>query len=126
MDDEAEEEALVQRVNFIKKAHLVFVTGGDQSRLTEAYKGPILEALKARYAQGGLMYVGCSAGTHVLSKLMITGGSGNFAQKGQVQHSQGWGILDVTFDTHLDSRDRQYRCISIVSQYPNVLACGMF
>ncbi len=58
-------------IAIINQADLVYVIGGDQSRLARTFlkddgsDSPLLAAIRARYAAGSLLYAGDSAGTAI-------------------------------------------------------------
>lgn len=58
-------------IAIINQADLVYVIGGDQSRLARTFLNddgtdrPLLAAIRARYAAGALLYAGDSAGTAI-------------------------------------------------------------
>src|SRR5262249_30437995 len=59
----------------LPEATAVWLGGGDQSKLTEAYLGTAVEKeLHALLARGGVVG-GTSAGAAVMSRVMITGGN---------------------------------------------------
>ena len=58
-------------IAIINQADLVYVTGGDQSRLSRTFLNddgsdrPLMAAIRARYAAGNFIYAGDSAGTAI-------------------------------------------------------------
>jgi cyanophycinase len=58
-------------IAIVSQADLVYVIGGDQSRLARTFlnndgsDSPLLAAIRARYASGSLIYAGDSAGTAI-------------------------------------------------------------
>ena len=98
----------------------VWLSGGDQSRLTAAYKGQPVEAeLLALLKRGGVIG-GTSAGAAVMSDPMITGGN-PVATTGP-----GFGFLPgVLVDQHFTQRKRLPRLQGVLEQSPGVVGLGI-
>lgn len=98
----------------------VWFGGGDQSRLTEAYKGTLVEKeLRKLHARGGVIG-GTSAGAAVLSDLMITGG------KDTARTGPGFGLLPgFVVDQHFVARSRQKRLAGVVAANPGYVGLGI-
>jgi len=111
----------------IRGARGLFLTGGDQNRITAALRGtPAGEALAAVYASGGVVG-GTSAGTACLSDPMITG-EGDFATlaAGSVGRAPGLGLLPgVLLDQHFVARKRQNRLLVSVLESRDLLGVGV-
>src|SRR5207248_10378382 len=77
----------------------VWFTGGDQSRLADAYRGTRVErALHKLLARGGVIG-GTSAGAAVMSQVMIVGGNP------EARVGTGFGLLPgVVVDQHFSNR----------------------
>ncbi|MDG3003436.1 cyanophycinase [Paludisphaera mucosa] len=95
----------------------VWFSGGDQSRVTEAYLGTAFESgLRRLLARGGVIG-GTSAGAAIMSRVMITGG----AEKATV--GVGFGFLpDVVVDQHALRRSRLNRLVGVLTEHPEVAA----
>jgi cyanophycinase len=62
-----------EKLDSLRNAKLIFISGGDQSRFMDAVNGtPALEALKEAFANGAVI-AGTSAGAAVMGRKMITG-----------------------------------------------------
>jgi cyanophycinase len=98
----------------------VWLSGGDQSRLTDAYRGKPVEAeLRAVLARGGVVG-GTSAGAAVMSDPMITGGN-PVATTGP-----GFGFLPgVLVDQHFTQRKRLPRLAGAIEQFPGMVGLGI-
>lgn len=111
----------------LAKATGVFFTGGDQSRIMDVLAdAPLADALRARYA-AGVVFGGTSAGTAIMSPIMITG-NGDFtvidAQK--VETKPGLGLLPGTIvDQHFIARQRQNRLFGLIIRNPEALGVGV-
>lgn len=113
----ADTEAFVEP---LRQATAVWLSGGDQSRLTEAYRGTRVEAeLRALLARGGVVG-GTSAGAAVMSDPMITGGS-KVATLGR-----GFGLLPgVVCDQHFVARGRIDRLRGVLAAHPEYVGLGI-
>lgn len=111
----------------IRGARGVFLTGGDQSRITAALVDtPAGEALAGVYASGGVVG-GTSAGTACMSDPMITG-EGDFTKvvAGGVERKRGLGLVPgVLLDQHFVARQRQNRLLASVLERPDLLGVGV-
>ena len=122
---ECENPGVLERV---KKADIVFFTGGDQLRLTSIIGGTSLhEILLQKYMNEPFVYAGTSAGAACVSKQMIYQGSSSEAlQKGEVKITSGLGFIDnVTIDTHFVKRGRIGRLFQAVVSNPKTLGLGL-
>ena len=122
---ECENPGLLERV---KKAGIVFFTGGDQLRLTSIIGGTSLhEILLQKYMNEPFVYAGTSAGAACVSKQMIYQGSSSEAlQKGEIKITSGLGFIDnVTIDTHFVKRGRIGRLFQAVVSNPKTLGLGL-
>jgi cyanophycinase len=111
----------------LRHASGVFFGGGDQSRIMDVLRDrELLQALRDRYREG-VVFAGSSAGTAVMSAIMITG-EGDFSvidgQKVEVR--AGIGLLPgVIIDQHFLKRQRQNRLFGLVLEYPRLLGVGV-
>jgi cyanophycinase len=104
----------------LKEATAVWLGGGDQSRLANAYRGTAFERELWRLLARGGVIGGTSAGASVMSSVMITGGNP------QVQVGTGFGLLpDVVIDQHFENRKRQQRLLGVLAQHRNCLGLGI-
>ena len=114
-------------VRRIKACDVVFLTGGDQLRLTSLLGGsPVLEAIKDHYFNGGVV-AGTSAGAAAMSATMIFEGDAEKSmKKGNVQMVPGLGLNRLaTFDTHFIQRGRVSRLLEIVASNPGLIGLGL-
>jgi cyanophycinase len=98
----------------------VWLGGGDQSKLTAAYRGTRVEKeLHKLLARRGVIG-GTSAGAAVMSKVMIARGN----PKAEV--SEGFGFLPgVIVDQHFLKRKRQERLEGVLEQHPGYFGLGI-
>ncbi len=104
----------------LQEATGVWLSGGDQSKLVEAYGGTLVEReLHEVLARGGVIG-GTSAGAAVMSAIMITGGY-------PAAHvGTGFNFLSgVVVDTHFDRRHREPRLLGVLTTHPDCLGLGI-
>ena len=105
----------------------IFMTGGNQLKLSSLITGTsfgdaILEAYQRGVAVGGT-----SAGASILAEHMIAFGAGGSTPKQRMsQLSAGLGLLrGVVIDQHFEQRNRYGRLLSLVAQSPSLLGLGV-
>lgn len=105
----------------------IFMTGGNQLRLTSILGGTRLHtAMLAAYERGAVV-AGTSAGAAAMSTVMIAhGNSGQAPRNGMAQFSPGLGFTNqVFFDQHFSQRVRIGRLLVALALYPGWLAIGI-
>ena len=105
----------------------VFVTGGNQLRLSTILGGtPIAKAIRQLNAVG-VHYAGTSAGAAIVSQHMIVGGStGVVPTEGGVNLAPGLGLINTAvIDQHFNERNRLARLFSAVSYNPFLTGIGL-
>ena len=118
---------LSRHIKAVRNASAVFIAGGTQMRLSAIIGGTELEAeLHAAYRRGAVIG-GTSAGTAILSKVMLAyGQSGATPRERIAQFSQGFGFTDkIVFDQHFRQRDRLGRLAYAVAAHPGLLGVGV-
>jgi cyanophycinase len=121
---QANNKALAKKLD---DADLIFLTGGDQLRLTTILGGTwVLDAIHKRLRVGALI-VGTSAGAAVFSDTMIyEGKSEEGLFKGGVLTTSGFGFVEnIIFDTHFIDRGRIGRLMQIVTTNPTSIGVGL-
>lgn len=113
----------------LARATGVWFAGGDQAGHMAALNsngGAPLEAVRRRF-RDGLPFGGTSAGTAVMSRIMLTG-DGDFTAIGpdKTETAEGLGLLDgVILDQHFIKRGRQNRLFSLVLKHRDQLGLGV-
>lgn len=105
----------------------VFLTGGNQLRLSSTIGGTRLaQAIMARF-QAGAVVAGTSAGASAMSTHMIAfGASGATPKHRMAQIAAGLGLLPgVIVDQHFQQRNRLGRLLSLIAQNPSLLGLGV-
>src|SRR6187551_1278796 len=113
--EESRDAELVKRID---EASGVFMTGGNQLKLSSVICGTPL---------GGVVVAGTSAGASIQSSHMVAFGvSGATPKQRMTQVAAGLGLLGSTvIDQHFDQRNRYGRLLMIVSQSPQLLGIGV-
>ena len=121
---EAADPALVAELT---EATGIFMTGGNQTKLSAVVTGtPFGEAIKAAHARG-IVVGGTSAGASVQSEHMVAFGREGATPKLRMSHlSAGLGLLQgVVVDQHFEQRNRYGRLLTLVCHSPHLLGIGV-
>jgi cyanophycinase len=105
----------------------IFMTGGNQLRLSSTIGGTVLaDAVLDRFRQGAVV-AGTSAGASAMSSHMIAfGASGATPKHRMAQIAAGLGVLPgVIVDQHFQQRNRLGRLLSLIAQNPSLLGLGV-
>jgi len=105
----------------------VFLTGGNQLRLSSTIGGTKLaQAIVARHREGAVV-AGTSAGASAMSSHMVAfGASGATPKQRMVQMAAGLGIVPgVIIDQHFEQRNRLGRLLAIIAHNPSLLGIGV-
>jgi cyanophycinase len=114
-------------VKVVDEASGVFMTGGNQLKLSAVICGtPVGDAVVRAHARGAVVG-GTSAGASIQSSHMVAfGGPGVTPKQRMTQVAAGLGLLDTTvIDQHFDQRNRYGRLLMIVAQSPQLLGIGV-
>src|SRR3954453_23532018 len=122
-----EEAADPDLVKVLDEATGVFMTGGNQLKLSAIICGPPVGDAVVRAHQRGAVVGGTSAGASIQSSHMVAFGVGGTTPKQRMtQVAAGLGLLDTTvIDQHFDQRNRYGRLLMIVAQSPQLLGIGI-
>ena len=116
------------RVAAIEQADGIFITGGNQLRLSTILGGtPIAQAIRASNARG-VPVGGTSAGAGILSEHMIAGGDsdGSTPHANSVRMAPGLGLTNrVVIDQHFRQRDRLGRLMAALAYNPFAIGLGV-
>ncbi len=105
----------------------VFLTGGNQLRLSSVVAGTVLGRAIIEANHRGAVVAGTSAGASAASShMMAFGSSGETPKNRMAQMAAGLGLLqNVVVDQHFEQRTRIGRLISVVAQSPSLLGIGV-
>jgi cyanophycinase len=122
--DDAYDPDLVAR---LAGATGIFMTGGNQLKLSAIICGtPLGDAIVAA-RERGVVVAGTSAGASIQSSHMVAfGGPGSTPKQRMTQVAAGLGLLGSSvIDQHFDQRNRYGRLLMIVAQSPQLLGIGV-
>jgi cyanophycinase len=122
-----EQASDAEHIDKLRHATVVFLTGGDQVRLTGMLGGSLaFQCLHDLYARGGTI-AGTSAGAAAMSATMLFGRGGvQSHQLLSLEMAPGLGLLsDVVIDSHFAERGRLGRLLGAVAQNPRNLGLGI-
>jgi cyanophycinase len=116
-----------EELALLEKATGVFLTGGNQLRLSTTLGGtPVAKSLRLLNA-GGVHVAGTSAGAAFVSEHMIAyGDEGSTPRSGMVALAPGLGLTNrIVVDQHFRQRDRLGRLLSALAFNPFAVGLGL-
>jgi cyanophycinase len=121
---EAQDPALAARLG---EVDAVFMTGGNQLKLSSFLTGTAFGDAVVEAYQRGAVVGGTSAGASILAEHMIAFGVGGSTPRQRMsQLSVGLGLIrGVVIDQHFEQRNRYGRLLSLVAQSPSLLGLGV-
>ena len=135
LDFVKDEVLTTAKIDSIKNAKMVYISGGDQNRFMAIVAGTDIEKAIHESFNKGHVIAGTSAGAAVMSKLMITGNElkhPDYASTfrnidaDNIEIKTGLGMLtNVIIDQHFVKRSRYNRLISAVIEHPEMLGIGI-
>jgi cyanophycinase len=114
-----------ETLRVLSSATGIFITGGNQLRLSTILGGtPVARLIRSLNADG-VHVAGTSAGAAIVSEHMIAGGrSGSSPRESGVELAPGLGLTNrVIIDQHFNQRQRMGRLLAALSFNP--FACGL-
>ncbi|MCC7150334.1 MAG: cyanophycinase [Saprospiraceae bacterium] len=123
------------KLDSVKNARLIFLSGGDQNRFMHlVLNSPLEQAIKDALSNGALI-AGTSAGAAMMSKYMITGNqfqdtvyTATFKNiiAENVEIAMGLGLLvNAIVDQHFLIRSRHNRLLTAICEYPGNTGIGI-
>jgi len=105
----------------------IFMTGGNQLRLSSVIGGTALGRAIIERHRAGAIVAGTSAGASAISSHMVAfGTSGTTPKQRMTQMSAGLGLLTgVVIDQHFEQRNRIGRLLALIAQSPALLGMGI-
>ncbi len=114
-------------LEYIEKATGIFITGGNQLRLSTILGGtPVAKAVRRANAHG-VTVGGTSAGAAILSEHMIAyGAEGSTPHAAAVTLVPGFGLTNrIMIDQHFRQRDRLGRLLTAIAYNPFAVGVGL-
>ena len=114
-------------VRLVDEATAVFMTGGNQLKLSAVICGTPVGDAVVRAHERGAVVAGTSAGASIQSSHMVAFGPGGGTPKQRMtQVAAGLGLVgSAVIDQHFDQRNRYGRLLMIVAQSPQLLGIGV-
>lgn len=125
--EEREEADAPSSAAMLADATGIYLTGGNQSRLTQIVGGTRLADALFNAHDRGVVLAGTSAGASAMASHMVAyGNPGPTPKNRMVQLSAGLGILHgLVVDQHFEQRGRMGRLLALVAQSPSLLGVGL-
>jgi len=113
--------------DMLDRATGIFMTGGNQLRLSTILGGTLVAQKIRRQNAAGVPVAGTSAGASIMSEHMIAGGSSNSAPaEGNINMAPGLGLTNaVIIDQHFTQRNRLGRLLTASSYNPFLIGLGI-
>ncbi|WP_419883615.1 cyanophycinase [Peribacillus sp. B-H-3] len=113
--------------DLISSMSAVFISGGDQSRLTDLIGGTKLHQSLTDNWRRGMVLAGTSAGASIMAKQMILSADMKLTDnKLKVKLGEGFGFLDtILIDQHFSQRGRFDRLLSAIAQNKDTIGIGI-
>jgi cyanophycinase len=102
----------------IRHATGVWISGGKQSQIANAYSGTLVARELCALVERGGVVGGTSAGAACQSRVMIV--------RGRIYEKDGFGLLPGTIiDQHFLARDRKARLLEALTLHPDLVGLGV-
>ncbi len=111
----------------LDRATGIFMTGGNQLRLSTIIGGTLVAQKIRRQNAAGVPVAGTSAGASIMSEHMVAGGASNAAPaEDSVNLAPGLGLTNaVIIDQHFTQRNRLGRLLAATSYNPFLIGLGI-
>jgi cyanophycinase len=122
--DEANDEFTARKLDHVTG---VYLTGGNQLRLSSVVGGTAVERAILEAHERGAVVAGTSAGASAVTTHMVAfGASGATPKHRMAQISAGLGLVrNVVVDQHFEQRTRLGRLLAVVAQSPTLIGLGL-
>lgn len=130
-----DEELKQSKLDSIRNAKLIYISGGDQNKFMDIVKDTEIETLIHEAYKNGTLIAGTSAGAAVMSKMMITGKelkhpkySSTFKnlESDNIETKTGLGLItNIIVDQHFVYRSRYNRLLTAIIDYPELTGVGI-
>jgi cyanophycinase len=110
----------------LKQATFVFIDGGRQWRLADAYLDTrVQRELKNLLRRGGVI-AGSSAGASILASYLVRGDLSSADIVMAKGHERGFGLIpDTAIDQHVSERHREHDLEQVIATHPKLLGIGI-
>ena len=113
--------------SMLDRATGIFMTGGNQLRLSAILGGTLVARKIRRKNAAGVPVAGTSAGASIMSEHMVAGGSSNVSPaEGRITLAPGMGLTNAAIiDQHFTQRNRLGRLLTAASYNPFLIGLGI-
>jgi cyanophycinase len=120
-------------IDILQKASGVWIMGGRQWRLADAYLDTAVEReIKNLLARGGVVG-GSSAGASIQASFLVRGDPGNSRNPNgnneiliSPGHTRGFGLLtNSAIDQHVNTREREHDLLQVIKKHPELVGFGI-
>ena len=110
----------------LKQATFVFIDGGRQWRLADAYLGTRVERELRNVLKRGGVIAGSSAGASILGSYLVRGDPKSAEVMMAKGHERGFGFIpNCAIDQHVSERHRERDMEPVVATHPDLLGIGI-
>jgi len=110
----------------LKQATFVFIDGGRQWRLADAYLGTRVERELRNVLKRGGVIAGSSAGASILASYLVRGDPKGAEVMMANGHERGFGFVpNSAIDQHVSERHREHDMEPVVAAHPKLLGIGI-
>ncbi len=130
-----DEKLKASKLDSIRNAKLIYISGGDQNRFMAIVEGTEIETIIHEAYKKGALIAGTSAGAAVMSKMMITGSELKHPEyestfrnieSENIEIKTGLGLIDnIIVDQHFVKRSRYNRLLSAIIEHPELVGVGI-
>lgn len=125
----------VSKLDSIRNAKLIYISGGDQNKFMDIVQGTEIETLIHEAYENGSLIAGTSAGAAVMSEMMITGTELKYPkynatyrhlESENIETKTGLGLITtIIVDQHFVYRSRYNRLLTAIIEYPELIGVGI-
>jgi cyanophycinase len=110
----------------LRQATFVFIDGGRQWRLADAYLGTRVERELRNVLKRGGVIAGSSAGASILASYLVRGDPEGAEVMMARGHERGFGFIpNSAIDQHVSERHRERDLVPVIAAYPKLLGIGI-
>ncbi|EPR71196.1 Cyanophycinase [Winogradskyella psychrotolerans RS-3] len=130
-----DEVLTVSKLDSIRNAKLIYISGGDQNKFMDIVQGTEIEVLIHEAYENGSLIAGTSAGAAVMSEMMITGtemkhpkynATYRHLESENIETKTGLGLITtIIVDQHFVYRSRYNRLLTAIIEYPELTGVGI-
>jgi cyanophycinase len=114
-------------IDVLQRASGVWIMGGRQPMLADAYLDTAVECeIKELAARGGVVG-GSSAGATIQGSYLVRGDPKDNKIMMSPGHERGFGLLsNSTIDQHVNTREREHDLVKVIEKHPELLGLGIY